>query len=202
MVLVDYCVGGATTYTYSYNGVFIPPEAPWLNDLLFTEVGPEKVLADAAALRARGAEFVTVSMQWGEEYEQAPTAEQTEWATTLLRSPHVDLILGDHVHVIQPCQQIDGEYVHYGMGNFLSNQSPATGLSPSTQDGAVVTYEVEERSPGEFETTAMTYTPTIVTTPGHHIELATRDRHPESYQRTVSAMNALGPRACDAAPAF
>lgn len=191
---------GHLAYTYSYNDAPIPTEAPWLRDLLFPEVGLERVLADAAAVRDRGAEFVVVSMQWGAEYQQTPTAEQKQWAKSLLLSDDVDLILGDHVHVIQPCEQIVGEYVHYGMGNFLSNQSPASGLAPSTQDGVIVTYEMEERSPGVFATTSMSYTPTFVTIPGHRIERATPDRHAESYARTVEAMTALGPGACDASP--
>jgi poly-gamma-glutamate synthesis protein (capsule biosynthesis protein) len=192
---------GHLAYTYGYNGIPVPAEAPWLGDLVYPEVGFYKVLADVGALRERGAEFVVISMQWGSEYQQEPTTEQMQWARGLLLRPEVDLILGDHVHVIQPCEKINGKYVHYGMGNFLSNQSPAAGLLASTQDGAVVTYEIEEISPGEFETTSMSYAPTFVNIPGHQIQLATPDRHPESHQRTVAAMSALGPGACDAVPA-
>lgn len=191
---------GHLAYTYGYNDNLRPAEAPWLSDLVFPEVGADRVLADAAALRDRGAEFTIVSIQWGAEYQQTPTAEQRKWARLLLGSPDVDLVLGDHVHVIQPCQRMGGKYVHYGMGNLLSNQSPDVGLLPSTKDGAVVTYEVEERAPGAFEVTSMTFTPTVVTQPGHRIELATPRRHARSYERTVAAMTALGPEACDAEP--
>ena len=193
---------GHLAYTYSFNGIPVPAEAPWLADLLYPQVGPAAVLDDAAGLRARGAEFVVVSMQWGAEYQQAPTDEQRRWARDLLASPDVDLILGDHVHVVQPCEVIDGEYVHYGMGNLLSNQSPAAGLSPSTQDGVIITFEVVEVAPGTFETASMTFAPTFVEIPGHRIALATPERHPQSHARTVEAVGALGPGACDAVAAY
>lgn len=193
---------GHLAYTYSYNGLLVPSDAPWLGDLLYLEIGLERVLADAQQLRDRGAEFVVLSMQWGAEYQQTPTDEQRQWARDLLSSPNVDLILGDHVHVIQPCEQINGKYVHYGMGNFLSNQSPAAGLLASTQDGVVVTYQVQESAPGVFSTVKMTYAPTFVAIPGHDIQLATPDRHPQSHERTVEAMSALGPGACDATPEY
>ena len=193
---------GHLAYTYSFNGIPVPAEAPWLGELLFPQVGVQAVLDDAAALRARGAEFVVLSMQWGAEYQQAPTAEQRQWAQDLLASPDIDLILGDHVHVVQPCEVIDGKYVHYGLGNFLSNQSPAYDLLPSTQDGVIVTFEVTEVEPGRFATTAMTYAPTFVEIPGHRIALATPERHPDSHARTVAAVTALGPEACDATAAY
>ena len=193
---------GHLAYTYGYNGIPVPADAPYLADLLYPEIGLERVLADARALRDKGAEFVVLSMQWGAEYQQTPTAEQTQWANDLLNSPDVDLILGDHVHVVQPCEKINGKYVHYGMGNFLSNQTPAAGLLASTQDGVIVSFEVEETAPGVFETVSMTYAPTFVVVPGHDIQLATPDRHPQSHERTVSAVTALGPDACDATPEY
>ena len=85
------------------------------------------------ACASAGAEFVVVSMHWGAEYLHAahgPAAPAGPAAAG--RHPTIDLILGDHVHVVQPCEQIGGKYVMYGMGNFLSNQSPSqdTSLRP------------------------------------------------------------------------
>ena len=114
---------GHLAYTYGTNGM--PMSAPWqlnLNDAT-------TMLANAKALKARGA-----------EYQAQPTPDQVTLAHQLLDSPDVDLILGDHVHVVQPMEKHNGKYVIYGMGNFLSNQSPAAGLSPSTQDGVLHGY--------------------------------------------------------------
>ncbi len=180
----------------------VPADAPWLEAVLWPRIGAEGVLAQARALRARGADFVVVSVHWGAQYVRTPTADQRELARALLTSPDVDLILGDHVHVVQPCERIDGKYVIYGMGNFLSNQSPTqdASLRLDNQDGVIVHFEVVETSPGVFTTVGMRYTPTWVVLPGHRIEKATPDQHAASYARTLDAMGSLGAGACDATP--
>src|SRR5664280_2330010 len=100
-------------------------------------------------------------MHWGVEYQTAPTPEQQAQAQTLLASPDVDLILGDHVHVLQPVQKIGDKYVIYGLGNLLSNQSPAAGLTPNTEDGAILTAQVRAQN-GTTSVERVTYTATYV----------------------------------------
>jgi poly-gamma-glutamate synthesis protein (capsule biosynthesis protein) len=129
------------SYTYGTNGIPVPAGAPW--SLNVTSV--PSILADAHRARAAGATFVVVSLHWGQEYQSAPTAVQVSQAKALLRSRDVDLLLGDHVHVQQPVQRIGDKYVVYGMGNLLSNQSPAAGLKEQTQDGAIVGVHVARR---------------------------------------------------------
>jgi poly-gamma-glutamate synthesis protein (capsule biosynthesis protein) len=121
-----------------------------------------------------------------------------------LASPDVDLILGDHVHVVQPCEKINGKYVIYGMGNFLSNQSPSQdkSLAPDNEDGTISTFSVQEVSPGTFHTTGYVYTPTRVVIPSHRIVPATPDGARASYDRTVGSVGLLGAGACDARPEF
>lgn len=129
------------SYTYGTNGIPVPASAPWSINL----ISVPKILADARRARAAGATFVVVSLHWGQEYQSAPTPTQLAQARQLLRSPDVDLILGDHVHVQQPVERIGSKYVVFGMGNLLSNQSPAAGLKPQTQDGGVVAVHVVKR---------------------------------------------------------
>jgi poly-gamma-glutamate capsule biosynthesis protein CapA/YwtB (metallophosphatase superfamily) len=129
------------SYTYGTNGMPVPSAAPWSVNL--TSV--PKILADARRARAAGATFVVVSLHWGQEYQSAPTKTQLAQAKALLTSPDVDLVLGDHVHVQQPVERIGDKYVVFGMGNLLSNQSPAAGLKPQTQDGAIVGVHVVHR---------------------------------------------------------
>lgn len=179
-----------------------PPEAPWLRSMLWPAIGTQGVLDMARRVKSRGAEFVVVSMHWGAEYVHAPTDEQRRLARDLLASPDIDLIIGDHVHVVQPCEKIGDKYVMYGMGNFLSNQSPAQdrSLPRASQDGSLQTYAVDEVAPGRLKVTNMTYTPTWVVIPGNLVVKATPDAHPDSYNRTVANVNLLGPGACDARP--
>jgi poly-gamma-glutamate synthesis protein (capsule biosynthesis protein) len=200
---------GHLAYSYTVFNNFgpntqFPPEAPWMERMLWPVLDVEGILADAAAIKARGAEVVVVSMHWGDQYIAQPTADQTRLAEALLTSPDVDLILGDHVHVIQPCQKVGDKYVIYGMGNFLSNQAPgqASGLTPENQDGAYYQWAFTETEPGVFRASGMTFAPTAVQTQGHKILRATPQTNPASYDRTVKWINLLGPGACDATPAY
>jgi poly-gamma-glutamate synthesis protein (capsule biosynthesis protein) len=138
-------VGGAVvahlSYAYGTNGMPVPSGAPWSVNI--TSV--PRILADAHRARAAGATFVVVSLHWGQEYQSAPTSQQLSQAKRLLASPDVDLILGDHVHVQQPVARFGDKYVVFGMGNLLSNQSPAAGLKPQTQDGGIVGVHVARK---------------------------------------------------------
>ena len=60
-------------------------------------------------------------------------------ANELLASPDIDLVVGHHVHVIQPIDRVGEKYVLFGVGNFLSNQSPQADptLPAASQDGVI-----------------------------------------------------------------
>lgn len=177
----------------------VPDGAPWLADYLYPVIRVEGILDDAAKAREDGADFVVLYLHWGTEYQTEVTPEQREMAQELLESDDVDLILGSHVHVIQPCETIDGKYVLYGLGNFLSNQSPDTdaGLRTETQDGMVAQITLERDDEGELST-QVRYQPTRVDLDGHVIRPV--EPGSGSYQRTVDTLNSLGEGTCGAEP--
>lgn len=190
----------AYSYTVVNDGsanTYVPPEAPWMEQYLWLARGADGIISDAEQARADGADFVVLSMHWGSEYVATPTAEQQELATELLESEAVDLIIGTHVHVVQPCQEINGRYVLYGMGNFLSNQSPTQDyrLLPETQDGLIAHVELHRDTDGEVSSTLQVQ-PTFVEIGQHIIQPVSPQANPESYQRTVDTLNLLGPGAC------
>jgi poly-gamma-glutamate synthesis protein (capsule biosynthesis protein) len=110
------------------NGRDLPTDPPWL----VGHLDPAVVEADAAAASAAGAEFVVVSLHWGEEYTSQPTGRQAVMVERLLAVPDVDLLLGHHTHVVQPVVRRDGKAAAIGLGNFLTNQ-------PGDEDNA---YEI------------------------------------------------------------
>lgn len=190
---------GHLSYTFGLNGLTLPADQPWLVNL----IDANRILADAHAARAAGAEFVAVSMHWGMEYRSEPTAEQSVLAHQLLPSPDIDMIVGHHAHVVQPVERIGGEYVVYGLGNFLSNQSAGC-CAVAAQDGVIVEARVTEGAPrGAFAVEAMTFTPTRVDRSDFRIvpvALALDDPSlgsglraelDASWQRTTRVMNAL-----------
>ena len=188
---------GHLSFTYGTNGIPLPADHPWSVNL----IDANKILTDATAAKNGGAEFVIVSLQWGNEYQSTPTPEQRGLARQLLASPDVDLIIGSHVHVVQPIEKIGDEYVAYGVGNFLSNQG-APSTPTASQDGMILQVLVQEQPDGSFRTSNIVFTPTWVDRASYLITLATPQTNRSSYDRTVAAVTALGPLSFDGQPGF
>lgn len=185
------------SYSYGFTNRQLPADEPYLSNL----IDEETILDEARRARAEGADFVVLSMHWGANYEAAPDELQTSLGPRILASPDVDLILGHHSHVVQPVARIGDEFLVYGMGNFLSNQSPEScDVCPvSTQDGVIVHLTVtEDASSGQWRVTDISHTPTWVDRSNYEIidVLRGSGRDPalmaESAQRTASALEALG----------
>ena len=144
-------------YTYGLNGL------PRPHRYSVNIIDGAAILDDARWAREQGAEFVILTIHWGVEYYHPPTSEQAGLAEQLLASPDVDLILGNHPHVVQPIGRVDGKVVVYGMGNHLSNQNSMWGPKYySTEDGLMVQVTVAEQPDGRFAATRVEYTPTWV----------------------------------------
>ena len=134
---------GLLSYAYGLNSGRLPPDRSWL----VNTVDPRRIVNDARAARQAGARFVVVLLHWGQEYQSTPTPFQRDVAKRLLERPEIDLILGHHVHVVQPIERVEGKWVAYGMGNSLSNQTPSC-CPASSQDGVLVKVTVAERAGG------------------------------------------------------
>lgn len=64
------------------------------------------------------ADAVVVSMHWGDEYIQRPSAKQIETAHRMIDAG-ASLILGHHPHVIQPIEIYKNALIAYSLGNFV-----------------------------------------------------------------------------------
>lgn len=182
------------SYTFSLNGLSLPADKKWMVNM----IDSARMLADAHAAKAAGAVFVAVSIHWGTEYQSDPNEQQRKVADELLKSPDVDLILGHHVHVIQPVEKVGEKFVFYGMGNFISRQG-AYCCPAETQDGIIFHLELEE-IPGGAAVRKVTYTPTWVEPAGARIysvaaeldsgapSASTRRELQISWRRTTSAV--------------
>ena len=133
------------SYAFGFNGLIRPAGKEWLANLL----DPDRILADAHRAKLAGAEVVIASLHWGTEYSHVANAQQLAVAQKLLASPDIDLILGHHVHVVQPIQRIGDKWVVYGMGNEVAYQDQAD----DTRDGIIPRFTFTETGPGEFRVT-------------------------------------------------
>ena len=88
-------------------------------------IDKDKIRSDVEKLK-KVSDVQIVSMHWGTEYSFEPNEEQKELAQ-LLSDLGVDVIIGEHPHVIQPMDYVTGKdgnktLVIYSLGNFLSAQ--------------------------------------------------------------------------------
>ncbi len=148
---------GHLSFTYGLNGFVLPADQPYLVNVTTVDA----VLEAAAATRAAGADIVVLSIQWGNEYQVDPSQAQIDQATAFLESDDIDIIVGAHVHVVQPVDVINGKFVFYGIGNFLSNQS-ANCCPAASQNGIMVYVDIEGSDASGYEIVDVSFVPTRV----------------------------------------
>jgi Bacterial capsule synthesis protein PGA_cap len=152
------------SYTFGFNGVPAPGGEDWRG----ARIDEGRILADAARARATGAEVVVVALHWGQEYQSEPTAEQRDLGPRLLASPDVDLALGHHAHVVQPVEAVGGEWLVFGMGNFVADHAT---VLPANEEGLLVRFTFSETPGGGWHATSAEYAALLVQTPGPPLRL-------------------------------
>jgi len=103
---------------YGLNGFQLPADKPWAVNI----IDADKLIAQAKAARAAGAQIVVVAIHAGSEYQVLPNDEQKRVFAALTASPDIDLVYGHHAHVVQPLDKVNGKWVAYGLGNMVANQ--------------------------------------------------------------------------------
>ncbi len=96
---------------------FAGPETPGIAPL--TEAN---VYESVRRAREAGAQVLIALPHWGPEYEFVPTYLQRNTAQMLVQAG-ADLVVGNHAHVVQGMQVIDGVPVFYSLGSFIFDQT-------------------------------------------------------------------------------
>ncbi|MGW7435760.1 CapA family protein [Streptomyces sp. NPDC054849] len=147
------------SYTYGTNGIPLPRDKPWAVNL----IDKDRILADARAARAGGANVVVLSVHWGTEWQTAPDEQQKELAQALTASrsadglPDIDLIIGTHNHVPQPYEKINGTWVVFGMGDQVASFVPADKLRGNQSSVPRFTFAPAAARPGRWEVVKAEY---------------------------------------------
>ncbi len=137
---------GFVSYTDGTNGITSPH--PWsLNEYAAAnpDAGAEAILDDARRAKRAGADAVIVNIHWGTEYARSPNPSQLRVAELITRAESVDVVIGQHPHVVQPIRKMNGNFVVFSEGNLVSNQSPASGQPAATQDGLIALLDFNVR---------------------------------------------------------
>lgn len=143
---------GVVAGAYGLNGFPLPEGRPWSVSMW----DADNLLAQARAARRAGADVVVVHLHGGNEYDHLPNSDQVALVDRLTRSPDVDLVLGEHAHVVQPITRVNGTWVVYGLGNLVAQQET---FRPSTYEGIAVRFTFREQPDGGFEVAQAEYVP-------------------------------------------
>jgi len=107
---------------------------------LFNEVdliGPKELSLELVRTQSAGYDDYTkiVLFHWGVEDAHYPLPEQREMARSLI-DMGIDLIVGNHPHVVQSYEQYRGKWIFYCLGHFFFPDF----MSHYVKDGQVQTY--------------------------------------------------------------
>lgn len=85
----------------------------------------QQIKQGVAALKAAGAEFIVAAIHWGDEGSYDVNDLQKEQGHAAIDAG-ADLVYGSHPHTLQPCEEYNGKYIYYSMGNwsFGGNTAP------------------------------------------------------------------------------
>lgn len=188
VVLAD--VGGISVaflgYTYGTNGIPIAAENDFCLNRFNTDymdtcstMDQEKLKTELEYAQSLEPDLIAVMIHWGIEYQTTQNEYQTQVADFLIANG-ADLILGSHSHVPQPMETRtvtleDGStrsaFVSYSLGNFVSNQSPATVNVNYTDTTAVLNLELtKDFATGETTVTNVSYVPLLVLNRGTGVQ--------------------------------
>lgn len=115
------------SYCYGTNGLSMPAGY----DMIIPYLDETVIRAQTAAVRDT-ADFVVVSVHWGEDSYQ-PLTEQQKTFAKIFADCGVDVVVGHHPHLIQPVEWIEGEggnrtLCAYSLGNFFSLMAKAENM--------------------------------------------------------------------------
>lgn len=100
---------------HEQGGVFAEAEKPGIARLSDENIGR------AIQLARQVADVVIFMPHWGPEDQSKPTWIQRQLAQKIVAAG-ADLVVGNHTHVVQGYQTLNGVLVFYGLGNFVFDQ--------------------------------------------------------------------------------
>ncbi len=129
------------SFTYGTNGIPVPQGKEYLVNIIDDDLIKEQI----NLAKQQNVDIICASMHWGVEYVQKQNTEQERLAGLLFQNG-VDIIIGNHAHVIEPMEKRritleDGTekdvFVVYALGNFVSGQ-----VKEHTQSSAILDMQI------------------------------------------------------------
>ena len=148
-------------YTYGTNGIPIPTGKEYCVNV----IDKAKIKAEIEKAKEAKVDVIIACMHWGEEYHTKPVQAQEDLADFLFQNG-VDIIIGNHPHVIEPFEtrevtMPDGTkkqcFVAYALGNFTADQRDV-----NTRDSIIINLKVTKKADGTVSIDNADYIPLYI----------------------------------------
>ncbi len=145
-------------YTYGTNGIPIPSEKEFCVNLMDKDL----MKKDIESAKAQNADMIVACMHWGTEYRTTANPEQEELANFLFQNG-VDIILGNHPHVLEPMEKrtitledgtVKDGFVIYALGNFICDQN-----AENTRNSIILNLKITKHTDGKISIDKANYIP-------------------------------------------
>lgn len=205
MVCYTYNTGVSASGAVSLNGIPLSQaDSKLVNSFNYRKLDSfyKKLSAQMQEMRDLGAEAIMLYIHWGDEYNTTPNATQKKMAQALCNLG-VDVIVGNHAHVIQPVELLTSEQdaskktvCLYSMGNAVSNIFKVSHFPVETEDGLLFKVTFAKYSDGTVLLERADVLPTWVYR--YYSENGTRmytilplDENKEKWQETMSLTDSI-----------
>lgn len=145
-------------YTYGTNGIPLPSGKEYCVNLIDKNLISKQI----EQAKSQDVDMIVACMHWGTEYRTTANSEQEELANFLFENG-VDIILGNHPHVLEPMKKRtitleDGTqkdvFVVYALGNFTADQRDEI-----TRDSAILNLNITKDIDGKISINKVNYVP-------------------------------------------
>ena len=145
-------------YTYGTNGIPLPNGKEFCVNLIDKDLIKKQI----EQAKEQKVDMIVSCMHWGTEYRTTANSEQEKLANFLFKNG-VDVILGNHPHVLEPMEKKtinleDGStkdvFVIYALGNFTADQRDEI-----TRDSAILNLTITKNSVGKISIDKVDYVP-------------------------------------------
>ena len=139
-----------------------------------------------AALKEAGAEFIIAALHWGDEGSYQVNATQTAQGHAAIDAG-ADVVYGSHPHTLQECEEYNGGYIYYSMGNW----SFGGNTNPRDKDTIIVKLTVMRDIDGSISITGREHIPCASSGEknSNNYQPVPYDVGSEEYERTLSKID-------------